>query len=69
MYIVDAASKHALHGYFDSLRAELSHRNILVSIICLGYVNTRLSINALTANGSPHGSKYIPFLSVYCRCS
>jgi len=49
-----AASKHALHGFFDSLRAELYHDNIKVTIICPGYVNTNVSKNALTADGSKH---------------
>ncbi len=47
-----AGSKHALHGFFDSLRAELFNHNIAVTIICPGYVNTQISNNALTANGS-----------------
>jgi len=47
-----AASKHALHGFFDSLRAEVHTDNIKVSLICPGYVKTNVSINALTADGS-----------------
>ncbi|XP_003387672.1 PREDICTED: dehydrogenase/reductase SDR family member 7B-like [Amphimedon queenslandica] len=50
-----SASKHALHGYYDSLRAELSPRGISVTILCFGYINTRLSVNALTADGTSHG--------------
>ena len=46
-----AASKHALHGYFDSLRAEVWRDNIQVTLICPGYVNTPISFNALTATG------------------
>ena len=51
-----AASKHALHGYFDSLRAEHHKDNIRVSIICPGWVNTSLSKNALTGDGTPLGN-------------
>ena len=47
-----AASKHALHGFFDSLRAEVYKDNISVTIICPGFVNTNVSINALTGDGS-----------------
>lgn len=47
-----AASKHALHGFFDSLRAELFTKNIDVTLICPGYVNTNVSKNALTGDGS-----------------
>ncbi len=49
-----AGSKHALHGFFDSLRAEVFNDNIAVTIICPGYVNTNVSKNALTANGSKY---------------
>jgi short-subunit dehydrogenase len=48
-----AASKHALHGFFDSLRAEIYKYNISVCIVCPGFVNTNVSINALTGDGSP----------------
>ncbi len=48
-----AASKHALHGFFDSLRAEIHHHNIAVTLICPGFVNTDVSKNALTGDGSP----------------
>jgi short-subunit dehydrogenase len=46
------ASKHALHGYFDSLRAEVFKHNIKVSVICPGYVKTNVTINALKGDGS-----------------
>jgi dehydrogenase/reductase SDR family protein 7B len=48
-----AASKHALHGFFDSLRAENHKNNIAVTLVCPGFVNTNVSINALTGDGSP----------------
>ncbi len=47
-----AASKHALHGFFDSLRAEVFKDNINVTLICPGYVKTNVSINALVGDGS-----------------
>lgn len=50
-----AASKHALHGFFDSLRAENYHNNIAVTLICPGFINTNVSKNALTGNGTPQG--------------
>ncbi|AUC81750.1 SDR family oxidoreductase [Lacinutrix sp. Bg11-31] len=46
-----AASKHALHGFFDSLRAEIHTNNIAVTLVCPGFVNTNISLNALTGNG------------------
>ncbi|WP_316813559.1 SDR family oxidoreductase [Pedobacter heparinus] len=51
-----AASKHALHGYFDSLRAEVFDKNIQITIICPGFIKTKVSVNALTADGSPQGT-------------
>lgn len=48
-----AASKHALHGFFDCLRAEVSGDGVGVTIICPGYIQTEVSKNALTADGSP----------------
>jgi len=52
-----SASKHALHGFFDSLRAECFDDKIEVTLICPGFVNTDVSINALTAKGDKQGSK------------
>jgi dehydrogenase/reductase SDR family member 7B len=46
-----AASKHALHGFFDSLRAEEAKNNIRVSMICPGFIRTQISVNALTGRG------------------
>lgn len=50
-----AASKHALHGFFDSLRAEIHDRGLKVTIVCPGYVKTDISLKALSGDGSPHG--------------
>lgn len=51
-----AASKHALHGFFDSLRAELGHTPIQVTLVCPGFVRTNVSINALSGDGRPQGT-------------
>jgi short-subunit dehydrogenase len=50
-----AAAKHALHGFFDSLRAELEDRGILVTLVAPGFVKTQVSVNAFTGNGSALG--------------
>jgi len=50
-----SASKHALHGYFDSLRSEVYDKNIDIIIVCPGFIKTNVSINALTANGKTQG--------------
>ncbi|HXH18039.1 MAG TPA: SDR family oxidoreductase [Chitinophagales bacterium] len=48
-----AASKHALHGFFDSLRSEVWQDNINVTLICPGFVKTHISENALKGDGVP----------------
>ncbi|UKT63999.1 SDR family oxidoreductase [Pedobacter mucosus] len=50
-----SASKHALHGYFDSLRSEVYDQNINITIVCPGFIKTNVSINALTASGTGQG--------------
>ena len=50
-----AASKHALHGFFDSLRLEHVHDHIDVTIVCPGFVRTAISQNALEGSGLSHG--------------
>ena len=52
-----AASKHALHGFFDSLRSEVYKYNIAVTLVLPGYVNTNLSYNALVGDGSEQNSQ------------
>ena len=50
-----AAAKHALHGFFDTLRMEHQNDNIFVTIICPGFVKTSISKNSLTGDGTPLG--------------
>lgn len=50
-----AASKHALHGFFETLRAEHFQDNIPVTMICPGFIRTNVSFNAITADGSTLG--------------
>jgi len=50
-----AGSKHALHGFFDTLRAEHYADGIAVTLICPGFIRTQVSINAVTGDGSPLG--------------
>jgi dehydrogenase/reductase SDR family protein 7B len=50
-----SASKHAMHGFFDGLRAEVASRGVSVTLLCPGYVRTALSENAVTADGGKHG--------------
>jgi short-subunit dehydrogenase len=50
-------AKHALHGFFDSLRMEHEKDNIKVIMICPGFVNTDVAKNALTGDGSKLNSQ------------
>lgn len=50
-----SASKQALHGFFESLRAENKENNIMVSLIIPGRVKTNISFNAINKDGKPHG--------------
>ena len=50
-----SASKHALRGYFESLRNELVNTGIKITLVYPGYVNTQISKNALLANGTTYG--------------
>jgi short-subunit dehydrogenase len=50
-----AASKHALHGFFDALRAEVHDQGIRVTLLLPGYVRTDISLHALGPDGQPHG--------------
>ncbi len=48
-----AASKHALHGFFDTLRAETYVDNIKITLFCPSYIKTKIAVNALTKDGTP----------------
>ena len=48
-----SASKHALHGFFDALRAEVWDKGIHVTLFCAGYIKTNISLNAVTGDGTP----------------
>lgn len=51
------ASKHALIGYFDALRAELkiAKHPIHIHIMVPGFIHTNISVNAVLGDGNPQG--------------
>jgi short-subunit dehydrogenase len=51
-----SAAKHGLHGYFESLRAELHDRGIRVTMVCPGFVRTEITYHALIGDGSEQGT-------------
>ncbi|XP_053675475.1 dehydrogenase/reductase SDR family protein 7-like [Anopheles nili] len=50
-----SASKHALQAFCDSLRAEVAKDNVKVTLVAPGYINTSMSVNALTGSGATYG--------------
>lgn len=50
-----SASKHALHGLFTSLRAEVRGLGVHVMIVCPGFIRTNLQDRALGADGRVTG--------------
>lgn len=50
-----SASKHALHGFFESLYIELNKQGIEITLIVPGPVQTDISKNALDGDGNPTG--------------
>ncbi len=51
-----SASKHALHGFFEALRAETADAGISVTMVCPGYVRTEISASALRGDGTAFGA-------------
>lgn len=47
-----SASKHALHGLFDTLRVELKESGVNIMLVCPGFTATDLRKNALVGDGS-----------------
>ena len=48
-----AAAKHALHGFFDSLRTELAEDGVGVLLVCPSFIDTGIDKNALGGDGAP----------------
>lgn len=50
-----SAAKHALVGFFETLRLELKDIPIYVTLVYPGRIHTNISINAIKADGTQHG--------------
>ena len=46
-----SASKHALHGLFESLRTEIRDQGVHIMMVCPGFTKTNLQDRALDGNG------------------
>jgi short-subunit dehydrogenase len=51
-----AASKHAMFGFFDSLRIELADRGVSVTIIAPDFVRSEIHRRAIGPDGKPLGA-------------
>lgn len=51
-----AASKHAMQGFFDSLRIEVAPAGVAVCVISPGFVATDIRAHALGPDGAPLGA-------------
>jgi NAD(P)-dependent dehydrogenase (short-subunit alcohol dehydrogenase family) len=56
-----AAAKHALHGFFESLRSELAGDGVGVLMVCPSFIATGIDRNALGGDGQParHGQQIV----------
>ena len=50
-----AASKHALHGYFDSLRTETFKTGLKIHIAIPGFIKTNITVAGLKGDGTVNG--------------
>ncbi len=54
-----SASKHALYGYFESLRQELRNTAILIMMITPGFINTNVTKASYTKDGKVYGKNSV----------
>lgn len=58
-----AGSKHAMAGFFDSLRLELLGEGVSVTVIYPGFVDTEIATRAVGPGGKPLGQRPVPISS------
>lgn len=49
-------AKHALHGFFEALRAEHHEDGIGITMVCPGFIATDISLNAVVGDGTKQGT-------------
>ncbi len=49
------AAKHALQGFFETLRIEVKPFNVSVTVVYPGFINTPISSRSINAEGKTHG--------------
>lgn len=50
-----ASAKHAVQGFFETLRAEMKPLNVSVTVIYPGRIRTNISLHAIDGTGKEHG--------------
>ncbi|MEN2282110.1 SDR family oxidoreductase [Algoriphagus sp. SE2] len=60
-----AAPKHALHGFYDSLRNEIVDSGIYISVIIPGIIQTEITAHAVLGKGENYGKVETAFLKAY----
>jgi short-subunit dehydrogenase len=54
-----ASSKHALHGFFDSLRIEVGGQGVKILVVCPGPVATTMHTRSLAGDGTLAGARKV----------
>ncbi|WP_296703873.1 SDR family oxidoreductase [Algoriphagus sp.] len=60
-----AAPKHALHGFYESLRSELMDTGIFISLIIPGIIQTEITAHAVLGKGENYGKVETAFKKAY----
>lgn len=60
-----SAPKHALHGFFESLRSELVDSGIFISILIPGIIQTEITAHAVMGQGENYGKVETAFKKAY----
>lgn len=48
-----SGSKHALHGYYESMRMELEQQGVFITLVTPGFVATEISLKSFNEKGDP----------------
>jgi short-subunit dehydrogenase len=54
-----SAANHALTGFFDALRGEISGDGVKITLVYPGYIATNIREKAINSDGKPHGKTHI----------
>lgn len=60
-----AASKHALHGFYETLRSEITEYNIDLTFVIPGIIKTEITAHAITGTGDKFGKIDKTFQNAY----